>query len=589
MVFFVARKKINFKKIFGKIKLKNFIKFRRKSKFIHPQLFDTYSDEKTRNKSVEDMPGPHPDLPLIGTSWVFSPFGPYSKDQVLTKVREDFLCKYGEVYKEKLGGAWIVSLHSPTHIELVMRSQGINPMRVVNEANIFFRRSRPDLYKSIGLIDSADEEWRKIRVKSSGPLLKPDLLKPYSEVLSSLAQDFVHVLKSETNGTVGGALGGETDGGAVGGGETVGGALGGETDGGALGGGEIVGRALGNGSVDRVLDVRPFLYRYTLEAIWKMTLGHDLGALKLKPSERVSNLIHQSFILFNSVTQLSTSRPWWKLWPTAFRICPLTTFSKFCSSEETVFRIVSEHTESLMKEISKECKSEVVSNPSILRHYLKIEDFDSKDINTILVDLIVAGISTTTYFLCLLLHRLGQEEKIQVRLQKELDQIFDRRDVVITEDHLRSLPYLKAVLKEGLRLTTIIPGIMKILPVDIICDQYLIPANTPIICQMRAASRSKKYFSLPEEFIPERFLNKADSAGMKQLQKEVYDNRFLLLPFGFGPRGCIGKRIVEKEMIIFLAKVFLNFSVRSAGELELSNRFLIGPKGSVPLQFIPRS
>ncbi|KAB7507597.1 putative cytochrome P450 12d1 distal, mitochondrial, partial [Armadillidium nasatum] len=146
-----------------------------------------------------------------------------------------------------------------------------------------------------------------------------------------------------------------------------------------------------------------------------MTLGHDLGALKLKPSEKVSNLIHQSFILFNSVTQLSTSRPWWKLWPTAFRICPVTTFSKFCSSEET------------------------------------IEDFDPKDINTILVDLIVAGISTTTYFLCLLLHRLGQEEKIQVRLQKELDQILGRRDVVITEDHLRSLPYLKAVLKEGLR------------------------------------------------------------------------------------------------------------------------------------------
>ncbi|KAB7507601.1 hypothetical protein Anas_03135, partial [Armadillidium nasatum] len=38
----------------------------------------------------------------------------------------NFLCKYGEVYKEKLGGAWIVSLHAPTHIELYMGNKYIS-------------------------------------------------------------------------------------------------------------------------------------------------------------------------------------------------------------------------------------------------------------------------------------------------------------------------------------------------------------------------------------------------------------------------------------------------------------------------------
>jgi cytochrome P450 len=61
----------------------------------------------------------------------------------------------------------------------------------------------------------------------------------------------------------------------------------------------------------------------------------------------------------------------------------------------------------------------------------------------------------------------------------------------------------------------------------------------------------EKYFAQPDKYIPERWLK--DPEGATQETKMTHP--FVFLPFGFGPRMCVGRRFAELELETFVAKV----------------------------------
>lgn len=65
------------------------------------------------------------------------------------------------------------------------------------------------------------------------------------------------------------------------------------------------------------------------------------------------------------------------------------------------------------------------------------------------------------------------------------------------------------------------------------------------------STRTNKYFPQAESFMPERWLRNDDNNELSS--KNV--NPFVSLPFGFGPRSCIGQRFAVMEMEVALAKV----------------------------------
>lgn len=64
------------------------------------------------------------------------------------------------------------------------------------------------------------------------------------------------------------------------------------------------------------------------------------------------------------------------------------------------------------------------------------------------------------------------------------------------------------------------------------------------------STQTDKYFSKPSEFIPERWLR-----GETEDPTQKVVNSFVSLPFGFGPRSCIGRRFANLEIEVILAKV----------------------------------
>lgn len=67
------------------------------------------------------------------------------------------------------------------------------------------------------------------------------------------------------------------------------------------------------------------------------------------------------------------------------------------------------------------------------------------------------------------------------------------------------------------------------------------------------------YFGDPESFVPERWLKQKDESICPNALKPSHP--FSYLPFGFGVRFCIGKRIAQMEMEVFLSRILRNYRV----------------------------
>ncbi|MBK9048701.1 MAG: cytochrome P450 [Bacteroidetes bacterium] len=132
--------------------------------------------------------------------------------------------------------------------------------------------------------------------------------------------------------------------------------------------------------------------------------------------------------------------------------------------------------------------------------------------------------------------------------KNELKQVLNGRTPEFND--LTNLKYLTNVIEETLRIypPAWIIGRKNIKPDKI--GNYAVPAGTNILISPYALHRDKRFWENPETFIPERF---ETSETIKKV-KNMY------LPFGAGPRICIGNNFAIMEMQIVLAMILTKFT-----------------------------
>jgi len=161
-----------------------------------------------------------------------------------------------------------------------------------------------------------------------------------------------------------------------------------------------------------------------------------------------------------------------------------------------------------------------------------------------------AGVDTTNHIALWLLINLGRYPEVQERLYQEIMSIAPKGD--FTADQLEKMEYLKQVIRESHRVTAPIPGsIIRSLSKDIELCGYKIPAGVRIHCHSAAIQMDPKYIAKPEEFNPDRWTKEAVQRR-KGKPDEVLDNIMLSKPFGMGPRMCLGSRLAEAELKVFI-------------------------------------
>lgn len=152
------------------------------------------------------------------------------------------------------------------------------------------------------------------------------------------------------------------------------------------------------------------------------------------------------------------------------------------------------------------------------------------------------------------LYHLAANPTIQDKLRKELTEKLPEKHTPITEDFLRNLPYLRAVIKEVLRISPPAVGTARKMNKDIIFHGYQVPKGTQVV--FTNSLMTLQDYPRPNEFIPERWLRSTEG---DLSHKHVHP--FTFLPFGFGVRTCIGKRFANVQIEILLAKIVRNFQI----------------------------
>ncbi|KAF7237165.1 Cytochrome P450 11B, mitochondrial [Varanus komodoensis] len=106
---------------------------------------------------------------------------------------------------------------------------------------------------------------------------------------------------------------------------------------------------------------------------------------------------------------------------------------------------------------------------------------------------------------------------------------------------------------------------------DMVLQNYHVPAGTLCQVSLYSMGRSPVVFRNPERYDPTRWLGKQD-------------NGFKALAFGFGARQCIGRRLAEAEMQLFLMHVLRNFRVDTVSKADIKTvySFVLMP-GKPPL------
>ncbi|KAI3825704.1 hypothetical protein L1987_07275 [Smallanthus sonchifolius] len=178
-------------------------------------------------------------------------------------------------------------------------------------------------------------------------------------------------------------------------------------------------------------------------------------------------------------------------------------------------------------------------------------------IKAIILDLFTAGTHTTSTSLDWAIAELLRHPQAMKELQQEALKTGQGRSM-ITEDELETMPYLKAVLKETLRLH---PPLPLLIPHESTQDVkllgYNIPSGTQVTVNAWAIGRDPSKWEAPEEFRPERFLNNPiDYKGL----------HFEFIPFGAGRRGCPGIQFAMIINELVLANLVYKFDLATVGE-----------------------
>uniref|UniRef100_A0A0E0EGV7 Uncharacterized protein n=1 Tax=Oryza meridionalis TaxID=40149 RepID=A0A0E0EGV7_9ORYZ len=163
-----------------------------------------------------------------------------------------------------------------------------------------------------------------------------------------------------------------------------------------------------------------------------------------------------------------------------------------------------------------------------------------------------AGTDTSFIELEYAMAELMQKPQMMAKLQAEVRGVVPKGQEIVTEKQLARMPYLKAVIKETLRLHPAAPLLAPhVSVVDCNVEGYTIPSGTRVIVNAWAIARDPSYWENAEEFMPERFLSNT--------MAEYNGNNFNFLPFGTGRRICPSINFAIAAIEVMLASLVYRF------------------------------
>ncbi|CAL1277730.1 unnamed protein product [Larinioides sclopetarius] len=183
----------------------------------------------------------------------------------------------------------------------------------------------------------------------------------------------------------------------------------------------------------------------------------------------------------------------------------------------------------------------------------------------------LAGYETTSSTLSFVTHILAHHQDVQDKLREEVAKVLAETNGELTYEAVQNMKYLDNVISETLRLYPPAIQLERYADADYKLEDkgITIPKGMGVTIPIYAIHRDSKIFSHPERFDPDRFIPEAKSMR----------NPYTYMPFGAGPRNCVGMRFALLEIKICLSYVVTKFRIKKTPHTKEELNFHAGGSG----------
>ncbi|XP_012859809.1 sterol 26-hydroxylase, mitochondrial isoform X1 [Echinops telfairi] len=440
--------------------------------------------------------------------------------------------KYGPMWINYLGPQLHVNLASAPLVEQVMRQEGKYPIR--NDMALW-KEHRDQKGLSYGPFTSHGHQWYQLRQALNQRMLKPADAALYTDALNQVIDDLLVQMEQKLAESESG---------------------------------------------DHIPDVAHVFYHFALEAICYILFEKRVGCLEPTIPEDTTAFVNSVGLMFQN-SLYATFLPKWTR-----SLLPF--WDRYIDGWNTIFSFGKKLIDQKLKEVEAQLqagKPDEIQVSGYLHFLLTSGQLSPREALGSLPELLMAGVDTTSNTLTWALYHLSKHPEIQEALYKEVVDVVPAGQVPRYKD-LACLPLLKAVIKETLRLYPVVHTNSRVIEdKEVEVGGFLFPKNTQFVLCHYVVSRDPSVFPEPDSFQPHRWLRKsqADVPGVQ--------HPFGSVPFGYGVRACLGRRIAELEMHLLLTRLIQKYEVVLApetGELKTVARIVLVPHRKVGLRFLER-
>ncbi|CAM9544107.1 sterol 26-hydroxylase, mitochondrial [Lampetra fluviatilis] len=432
--------------------------------------------------------------------------------------------RYGPMWKSKFGPYTVISVADADLIEQVIRQEGKYPMRFDMKNWTDYRDLRGYAY---GPLTENGSKWNHLRSVLNQKMLRPRDMMAYVKPINEVVTDLVarlHML-SDSNGGM-------------------------------------------------VNDLANEFYKFAFEGISTVLFEKRLGCLEQSVREETQVFINAVRTVFVHSEKISLIPTWIR------NFLPL--WKHYCNAWDVIFSFGMKEVDKKMIKISEMVARGEPVEGEYLTYLLSNGKLTEHEIHGSIAELLLAGIDTTSNTMSWALYHLSREPHLQERLHQEVESVCPGDTVPNVQD-LAKMSFLKAVIKETLRLYPVVPSNSRLIGEGgSKVGGYVFPKNTLFQLCHYAVSHNPEIFPDPEAFKPERWLRKGTMLAHPP---------FGSIPFGFGVRACVGRRVAELEMYLTLSRLIKEFEVqRDPSQKKILPRSctVMIPSESINLKFITR-
>ena len=208
-------------------------------------------------------------------------------------------------------------------------------------------------------------------------------------------------------------------------------------------------------------------------------------------------------------------------------------------------------------QFEKDAQQKHVS-PSLMRKKFNDEEIELYMISNAMV-LFLAGLDTSSTMMSVCLYFLAKNLRVQEQLREEIDRAVmeNNGDKHLEYNVVQTLPYLDKIINESLRLYPLIfEERVCVKSYKIPGTNFTVPKGMLVQIPHMAIMRDPKFYPNPNNFDPENF----------SAENRAARSPYAFLPFGIGPRNCIGMRFALLQMKVSIFRIIADYKVLPCGK-----------------------